>query len=116
MDPQRKKPARRAVSEESGAMASGKRDFKIPARAGGNLRVEAVMKVAERSGLIAEKTSRIGGRISADLVNKAKEITGIESDSELIAFALANLALEDRFSITFKETKGAVDPELKLGY
>ena len=79
-------------------------------------RVEAVMAAAERSGLLEEKSGRIGGRVSPALVKKAKALTGIETDSDLIAFALANVALEDRFAETFKAARGAVDPDLDIGF
>ncbi len=81
-----------------------------------NPRFEAVMKAAEAQGLLQEKTSRIAGRISPALIARAKKMTGIDSDTDLIEFALAILALEDRFIKVFKETRGQVDPSLKLGY
>jgi hypothetical protein len=79
-------------------------------------RVKAVMRAAERSGLIGEKSGRIGGRVSPALVKQAKRQTGIESDSDLIEFALASIALEDNFAEVFKEARGKVDPELQLGF
>lgn len=79
-------------------------------------RVEAVMAAAERSGLLHEKSGRIGGRISPALIKKAKAQTGIETDTDLIEFALANVALEDKFAESFKAVRGAVDPDLKLGF
>lgn len=79
-------------------------------------RVEAVMAAADRSGLLHEKSSRIGGRISPALVRQAKARTGIETDTDLIEFALANVALEDRFAERFKAVRGTVDPDLKLGF
>jgi hypothetical protein len=79
-------------------------------------RVKAVMRAAERSGLIGEKSGRIGGRVSPALVKQAKRQTGIESDSDLIEFALASIALEDNFAEVFKESRGKVDPELQLGF
>ncbi|AMK25245.1 hypothetical protein K426_21689 [Sphingobium sp. TKS] len=81
-----------------------------------NVRVEAVMAAAERSGLLKEKGGRIGGRVSAALVRQAKAQTGIQTDTDLIEFALANLALEDKFSEAFKAARGKVDPDLKLGF
>lgn len=74
------------------------------------------MKAAEAQSLLREKTSRIAGRIIPALIAQAKKITGIESDTELSEFAIANLALEDPFIKVFKETRGTVDPGLKLGY
>lgn len=77
--------------------------------------VGAVMAAAQRSGLLHEKSGRIGGRVSPALVEQAKARTGIKTDTDLIEFALANIALEDRFAETFKAVRGKVDPDLKLG-
>jgi hypothetical protein len=79
-------------------------------------RFEAVMKAAEHSGLLGEKSKRIGGRISPALIEQAKKHTGIETDTDLIEFALANVALDDDFGRTFRKTRGTVDPDLKLGF
>jgi hypothetical protein len=79
-------------------------------------RFEAIMRAAEQSGLLSEKGSRIGGRVSPALVRQAKRQTGIETDTDLIEFALATVALEDNFAEAFKESRGKVDPTLKLGF
>lgn len=79
-------------------------------------RFEAVMQAAEQSGLLREKSGRIGGRVSPALVKQAKRQTGIEMDTDLIEFALATVALEDNFAEAFKESRGKVDPALKLGF
>jgi hypothetical protein len=79
-------------------------------------RFETVMEAAERSGLLKEKSRRIAGRVSRALVEEAKRRTGIESDTDLIEFALANIALEDNFAKAFKAARGKVDPDLKLGF
>lgn len=79
-------------------------------------RFEAVMKAAAHSGLLGEKSKRIGGRISPELIEQAKKHTGIETDTDLIEFALANVALDDDFGATFRKTRGTVDPDLKLGF
>jgi hypothetical protein len=78
--------------------------------------VETIMKAAERSGLLKEKSSRIAGRVSPALVEEAKRRTGIEADTDLIAFALANVALQDNFAQAFKDASGKVDADLKLGF
>src|SRR6185312_4910644 len=67
-------------------------------------RFEAVMRAAEQSGLLSEKSGRIGGRVSPALVKQAKRQTGIETDTDLIEFALATVALEDNFSEAFKQS------------
>jgi hypothetical protein len=79
-------------------------------------RFEAVMRAAKRSGLLNEKGGRIGGRVSPALVRQAKRQTGIKTDTDLIEFALATVALEDNFADVFKESRGKVDPKLKLGF
>ena len=79
-------------------------------------RINAVLQRAEESGLRVEKNGRIAGRVSADLIKKAKARTGLTSDTELVEFALANVALEDNFAETFRKTRGTVDPTLKLGF
>jgi hypothetical protein len=50
------------------------------------------------------------------LLHNARQRTGITSDSELIEFALANVALADDFAETYRRLEGTVDPDLKLGY
>ena len=79
-------------------------------------RFEAVMKAAERSGLLTEKKSRIAGRVSPALVEETKRRAGIDAGSDLIAFALANVALEDNFAKAFRDARGKIDADLKLGF
>lgn len=74
------------------------------------------MEAAERSGLLNQKSSRIASRVSPSLVQEAKRRTGIEADTDLIAFALANVALEDKFAGAFKDARGKIDPDLKPGF
>ena len=74
------------------------------------------MAAAERSGLLEEKSGRIGGRGSPALVKRAKALTGIDTDTDLIEFALANVALEDGFAERFKAARGKVDPDIQLGF
>jgi hypothetical protein len=74
------------------------------------------MAAAQRSGLLSAKTGRIAGRVSPALIAQAKRKTGIVSDTDLIAFALASVALEDDFAETFKRSRGKIDPGLKLGF
>ncbi len=81
-----------------------------------NRRFAAIMRAAEHSGLLGEKSMRIGGRISPALIEQAKKQTGIETDTDLIEFALASVALDDDFGQTFRKTRGTVDPALKLGF
>lgn len=79
-------------------------------------RFEAVIAAAERCGLLRERRSRIAGRVSPRLIEQAKRQTGIESDSDLITFALSSVALEDDFVEWFRKAGGTVATDLKLGY
>lgn len=94
------------------ARAGGTRKFVVVNAA----RFEAVMAAAEQSGLLGEKSARIGGRISPALLEEARKRTGIETDTDLIEFALANVALDDNFGEIFEKVRGTVDPSLKLGF
>jgi hypothetical protein len=93
-----------------------KRDARTGAIRTDQDRFEAIMNAAERSGLLSEKSSRIAGRVSPALVENAKKRTGIKADTDLIEFALANVALEDDFADAFKDARGKVDVKLKLGF
>jgi len=80
------------------------------------LRIHSVMRAADQAGMLGEKSQRIGGRISPALVEQAKKQTGIETDSDLIEFALASIALDDDFGRVLREVDGTVSPDLKLGF
>jgi len=105
--------ARRVASLQRGRSSEPPLSRQLRASEG---RFETVMKAAERSGLLKEKSSRIAGRVSPALVEQAKKRTGIQADTDLIAFALANVALEDEFAEAFKDARGKVDGRLKLGF
>jgi hypothetical protein len=74
------------------------------------------MRGAERVGLLREKDGRITGRVSTGLIQQAKARTGIQSDTALIAFALASVALEDNFAEEFSKLEGTINPELDLEF
>jgi hypothetical protein len=106
----------RAASKGGSAAKMLKRESTTGRLVVSKVRFEATMQAAEQSGLLSEKGSRIGGRVSPALVRQAKRQTGIETDTDLIEFALATVALEDNFAEAFKESRGKVDPTLKLGF
>lgn len=118
------RPAARGAKQSTGSLPKGsaertnvvQRDAKAGEFVIGKARFEAVMRAAERSGLLSEKSGRIGGRVSPALVKQAKRQTGIATDTDLIEFALATVALEDNFAEAFRHSRGKVDPELKLGF
>lgn len=76
--------------------------------------VAAVMDDAEKQGFLETKESRITARLSRKLVEAAKLKTGIKSDSELVKYAIAQIATEDPFKKAFRELEGSVDPDLDL--
>jgi hypothetical protein len=78
--------------------------------------VAAVLARAQESGLTLGKGGRIAGRVSPELIERAKARTGLRSDTELVEFALANIAIEDRFAQVFRALKATVDPDLDLGF
>jgi hypothetical protein len=113
----RGKPATRGLRKgRAGRTKIVRRDENTSGLAISKARFEAVILAAERSGLLSGKSGRIGGRVSPALVKQAKRQTGIVTDSDLIEFALASVALEDNFAAAFKESRGKVDRALKLGF
>jgi hypothetical protein len=77
---------------------------------------DAIMEAAKKSGLLGEKSGRLTARVSPVLIKRAKQQTGIDADSELIQFALATVALKDDFAKAFKESRGKVSKDIKLGF
>jgi hypothetical protein len=111
-----KRDAGGAVKGKTRAGATLRRRVRAGQLLAGEARFEAVMRAAERSGLLNEKSSRIGGRVSSELVMRAKKQTGLEADTDLIEFALASVALEDKFAEAFRASRSKVDEDLKLGF
>lgn len=68
----------------------------------------AVLQLADENGLLTVKDRQIGGRFSSDLVERAKQVTGITSDTELLTYALAKVALEDDFGQRLVARRGRV--------
>lgn len=118
------KSSARVAKKSTGAPRKGnarrakvvQRDLETGQASVSKARFEAVMQAAEQSGLLREKSGRIGGRVSLALVEQAKRQTGIETDTELIEFALATVALEDKFAEVFEGARGKIDPTVKLGF
>jgi hypothetical protein len=100
---------RRTIKPASSKPAAG-------SRARSSDRIEAVIRGAGEAGLLSEKSGRIAGRISSDLIAQAKRRTGIRSDTELLRFVLASVALEDHFGETFSNLRGTVDRNIDLEF
>jgi len=75
-----------------------------------------VMDTARQLGLLSGENSRIGGRIRRDLVAAAKAQSGIASDTELLEYALARVALEDDFGAKLVSRKGCIPKDIDLEF
>jgi hypothetical protein len=82
----------------------------------GNPRREAVIATAKGAGLLAGASSRIAGRIRKQLVETAKARSGIKSDTELLEYALARVALEDDFGQKLLARQGRVPQDIDLEF
>lgn len=80
------------------------------------LKRRAIMETARQLGLLDGENGRIGGRIGRDLVAAAKEKSGINSDTELLEYALARVALEDDFGPRLVRRKGRVARDIDLEF
>jgi hypothetical protein len=75
-----------------------------------------VLDTAERAGLLIGENGRIAGRVRADLIRLAKERSGITSDTQLLEYALAKVALEDDFGPKILARKGRVSTDIDLEF
>ena len=76
-----------------------------------------VMVIAEQEGLLrGERTLIVRGRMPEALVARAKKRTGINSDTDLIELALANIALEDDYAEWLLSRRRAVSREADLDF
>jgi hypothetical protein len=75
------------------------------------------MVIAENEGLLrGERTQIVRGRMPEALVARAKKRTGINSNTELIEVALANIAVADDYADWLLSRRGAVDREANLEF
>lgn len=83
----------------------------------GSSKLRDVMVLAEKAGLLhGERTQVIRGRMPEELVRKAKKRSGINSDTELIEVALANIAVEDDYADWLLSRRGLIKPEVDLEF
>jgi hypothetical protein len=75
-----------------------------------------VLETAKDVGLLTGARSRIAGRIRKQLVDAAKARSGIKSDTDLLEYALARVALEDDFGQKLIARKGRVPPDIDLEF
>jgi hypothetical protein len=74
----------------------------------------AVLAAAKDAGLLVGASRRIAGEIRKQLVDAAKSRSGIKSDTELLEYALACVALEDDFGQKLIAREGRVPPNVDL--
>jgi hypothetical protein len=80
-------------------------------------RRRVTMRHAEAEGLIGgDKDARIAGRVSRRLLATAKERAGVHSDTELLEYALAAIALQDQFGDRLFEFEGTVPADVDLEF
>jgi hypothetical protein len=69
---------------------------------------------ARGEGLLGVRDRTIGGRVPTPLVEMAKARSGIQSDSELLLYALSKVAIEDDFGGKLVARKGRVSKDVVL--
>jgi hypothetical protein len=77
-------------------------------------RTAAIVATAREMGLIGLKDKSIGGRVPSALVEAAKKRSGLQSDSELLLYALSKVALEDDFGPRLLGLKASVPKDVPL--
>ena len=75
-----------------------------------------VIQSATEAGFLSGHRERIAGRLPENLVRAAKERSGLTSDTALLEYAVARVALEDKFVETLLSLKGTVPPDLDLEF
>ena len=99
------------------APQTNSRRRKDRARVRGSIKLNEVMIIAEREGLLrGERTEVVRGRMPEALVARAKKRTGITSNTVLIQVALANIAVEDDYADWLLSRRGTVSPEADLEF
>jgi hypothetical protein len=97
-------------------MATTRRSSPRPAGSRHSPRRRAVLDSARHAGLLAGARGRIAGRIRKQLVEAAKARSGINSDTELLEYALARVALEDDFGPKLVAREGRLPQDINLEF
>jgi hypothetical protein len=80
-------------------------------------RAREAVTLAEELGLLSgARTHVVRGRMPVELVERAKQRTGITSDTKLIEAALANIAVEDDYWAWMRKHHGTISPDLDLEF
>ena len=83
-----------------------------------NASVERVLDVARSEGIIppSDKDAKVSGRIHRSLLDAAKQRTGLTSETALLEYALAKVAIEDNFGQRFARLRGSVSRDVELEF
>ena len=98
------------------AMPAMKNAGRRSAQAQENPRRKAVLETVKVAGLLDGTRGRIAGRIRKQLVKAAKARSGIKSDTDLLEYALARVALEDDFGQKLIAREGHLPPDMDLEF
>jgi hypothetical protein len=81
-------------------------------------KVALVLSAARSDGLIptADKDAKVSCRVHRTLVDAAKARTGLTSDTALLEYALAKVAIEDDFGIRLARRRGTVPKDVELDF
>lgn len=102
---------------QSGSLLKGKRTGAGGANPVRSRKLRGVMVIAENEGLVhGDRTRVVRGRMPEALVAKAKKRTGIDSDTELIEVALANIAVADDYADWLLSQRGTISGEADLEF
>lgn len=80
--------------------------------------VERILDVARSEGIIpaTDKDARVSGRVHRTLLDAAKQRTGITSETALLEYALAKVAIEDDFGARLVRLRGRVSQDVDLEF
>jgi hypothetical protein len=83
-----------------------------------NPSVEKVLGVARSKGIIppSDKDTEVSGWVHRSLLDAAKQRTGLTSESALVDYALAKVAIEDNFGERFARLRGCVSRDVELEF
>ena len=76
-----------------------------------------LLDLAEKQGLLeGSRNTLVRGRMPRALVTKAKQRTGIQSDTKLIELALVNLAVSDDYTEWLLSQRGTIPQDFDLEF
>ena len=80
-------------------------------------KLREIMSIAEKEGLLqGERTQVVRGRMPRALVARAKNRTGIASDTHLLEVALANIAVADDYVDWLLSQRGTIPAGIDLEF